>query len=100
MARQIRKDMDTLLKEIEEAKERLEQKKDQEKDLIYVFLTKELDNKNLDFESFKEWYDDIIKAYNLVNEDFVDEDKSDDDEDNSDDIIEEKLGNNFSNKGY
>lgn len=100
MARQIRKDMDTLLKEIEEAKQRLAQKKDQEKDLIYNFLTKELDNKHLDFETFKEWYDEIIKAYNLVEEDFVDEDKSDDDEDNSGDIIEEKLDNNFSNKGY
>lgn len=100
MARQIRKDMDTLLKEIEEAKQRLAQKKDQEKDLIYNFLTKELDNKNLDFESFKKWYDEIIKAYNLIEEDFADEDKSDDDEDNSDDIIEEKLDNNFSNKGY
>lgn len=81
MARQIRKDMDTLLAEVEEAKRRVEQKKDQEKDLIYDFLTKELDNENLDFETFKGCYDAIMKTYNSYNEEMIE--KIDEEEFNS-----------------
>lgn len=117
MAR-VRKDFDSLMKELEEIKNKIETKKEQEADSIYNFLLKEFNTDSLDYESFKYWFNNLNKEDKKTlkevqeemknksdvkeesKEDFVDEDKSDDDEDNSDDIIEKTLDNNFSNKGY
>lgn len=60
MAR-IRKDFDDLLKELEETKKKIEEKKQQEAVDIYNFLSKECKVNKLDFEGFKYWFKSLNK---------------------------------------
>lgn len=92
MAR-VRKDFDSLMKELEEIKNKIETKKEQEADSIYNFLLKEFNTDSLDYESFKYWFNNLNKedkkTLKEVQEEMKNINKNDVKEDSKEDSKEE-----------
>lgn len=100
MAR-VRKDFDSLMKELEEIKNKIEEKKQQEADDIYNFLLKEFKTDNLDLKTFQYWFNNLNKedkkTLKEVQEEMKIENENESEEDFEDDFKDDNVVDNNGN---